>query len=110
MSLDIEQIMDRSRVEAAEDWRGEIATMPFIKFPHDWEIQVIPPFGGAVIRFRVRLPSGVVKSIYLDSRDALGCVGEPYWEVYPCDGDVGRCLKAETDQLLELMAKEQPNG
>jgi len=45
----------------------------------------------------------VEKSIYLDSHDRLGCVGEPYWEVYPCDGDTGRCLKAEIAELLKLI-------
>jgi hypothetical protein len=103
MRFDLEQTIARARIEDAEDWRGAIDTMPFIKFPADWEVQVIPPFAGATVRFRVRLPSGVEKSIYLDSHDRLGFVGEPYWEVYPCDGDTGQCLKAEIAELLKLI-------
>lgn len=94
----------RVNVERNQKWMEELEHIPFIQFPADWKIQVIPPFGDAVVRFRVQLPCGTEKSIYLDSRDSLGCFGEPYWEVYPVQDDVGRCERADIEQLLTLIA------
>ena len=100
---------NRLRIEQQQDWRKELSVIPFIKFPADWSIQVIPPFGDAVVRFRVRLPSGTEKSIYLDSRNSLGYwekPDEPYWEVYPYQSDVGLCDIGEINTLLEMIGDE----
>lgn len=96
--------MRRWDVEADEKWREIAGEIPFIKFPADWTVAVIPPFAGALARFRVKLPDGREKSIYLDFYDRLGYVGQPYWEIYPVLGDVERCLLNETDKLLAAIA------
>ena len=77
---EVEEIMEYRK------WVGEI---PFIKFPSDWEVQIIPPFGGAVARFCVKKGDKQV-SIYLDCYERLGIFGEPYWEIYPYEDDVFR--------------------
>jgi hypothetical protein len=106
-SLSIEHSISRSRVEVAEDWRGRISEIPYIKWPADWEVRAIPPFGGALVRYMVRLPNGAVKSIYLDCFQSLGFFGqEAYWEVYPVGGDVGRCAVEDVQELLRLVADE----
>lgn len=88
-------------------WAKEI---PFIKFKEDWEVKVVPPYSGAVVRFHVQKGSAHV-SVYLDCYDALGYVEQPYWEIYPdIDGDTYRCLMHETEKLLshiELSLKNQ---
>lgn len=105
-------IMERYRVESQQKWREEIDAMPWITFPADWKVQIIPPFGDAVIRFRVELPSGDKRSVYLDARHSLGTwrdeQGEfiPYWEVYPYRGDVGRCDKENVAELLAMIGDE----
>jgi hypothetical protein len=107
--MDTSLHMTRLRLEDAQQWREEIQDIPFIQFPADWQIQVIPPFGDAVVRFRVRLPSGKEKSIYLDKRNSLGYwhdVNKAYWEVYPHQGDVGRCNMNEINLLLEMIGDE----
>jgi hypothetical protein len=99
----------RYEVENEQKWREEIDRIPFIQFPGDWKIQVIPPFSDAVVRFRVQLPSGTEKSIYLDARNSLGYwdkIDEPYWEVYPYQSDIGRCGIDEINSLLEMIADE----
>lgn len=94
----------RYDVESAEKWRDFIPPIPFIKFPKDWQVKIIPPFGGAVVRFIVKLPdSEVTKSVYLDCFDRLGIMGCPYWEVYPYKNDVGRCEMADTKKLLQMI-------
>jgi hypothetical protein len=82
--------------------RKWIDKIPFIEFPANWKIQIIPPFGGASIRFRVKNGKSYV-SIYLDCYDNLGCVGEPYWEVYPYQTDTFRCGLNETDKLISAI-------
>ena len=113
--MKVDDIMERYLIENKQKWREEIATMPWIQFPADWKIQIIPPFGDAVVRFRVTLPSGAVRSVYLDARCSLGAVLDEngpitYWEVYPHQGDVGRCLKAEVEELLRMIADEGEEG
>jgi len=85
----------------AIDYRKWIKEIPFIKFPEHWEVQIIPPFTGAVIRFRVKNGADFI-SVYLDCYDVLGWFGEPYWEVWPdTDGDVFRCKIKDTNALIE---------
>ena len=105
------RIRAQSYMEQHYKWRENIAVIPFIKFPSDWGVQIIGPFSGAQSRFRVRLPNGEEKSVYLDMDGSLGyfCDDEgntaPYWEVYPVDGDVGRCAMNETDELIRLIGE-----
>lgn len=51
-----------------DKWRKEI---PYIKFDPDCKVQVIPPFGRAVIRFVVSDGENTI-SVYLDCYDELG--------------------------------------
>ena len=87
--------------DRAFETRKWIKKIPYIKFPADWEVQIIPPFSGAIARFRVNNKV----SIYLDVYDLLGCYGEPYWEVYPHKDDVYRCKMAETDILIRAISE-----
>lgn len=82
-------------------WKNEI---PYIKFPSDWEVKIIPPFAGATVRFLIRKDNATV-SVYLDCYDHLGCVGQPYWEVYPHDKDTYRCFMNDTDMLLSAISR-----
>ena len=104
----VELTLARYKVEEEQKWREEVQTLPFIQFPAGWQVQVIPPFSDAVVRFRVKLPSGAEKSIYLDKRMSLGYwEGEGYWEVYPYRGDVGRCDIRDIPALLRMIGDEQ---
>ncbi len=89
-------------VMESRKWTDEI---PFIQFPSDWQIKIVPPFAGAVIRFLIKKSAAQV-SIYLDCYGKLGCMNEPYWEVYPADnGDTFRCYLNEIDLLLDAIQK-----
>lgn len=109
---DMNQYLNRLKIEADQHWIGEQEHIPFIQFPADWKVQIIPPFGDAVARFRVELPSGKRKSVYLDVRSSLGYFGAdldaptPYWEVYPYRGDTARCHRWNVPLLLTYIADE----
>ena len=104
--------IERLKIEDQQNWLGRIKSIPFIQFPADWKIQIIPPFGDAVARFKVELPDKRIKSIYLDYENVLGIYwGEdqepaPYWEVYPHQGDVARCAKDDVETLLRYISEE----
>ena len=104
-------------LEDAQVWKEWIPKTPFLKFPLGWEIRIIPPFRGAIIRFNVRendtLPHEHV-SIYLDVSNALGRYFDkdgneaPYWEVYPIENKdnsiiAERCEISDVKTLISLI-------
>ena len=82
-------------------WRKEI---PFIEFPAGWKVQISPPSGGAVVRFRVKKDKAEM-SVYLDCYDSIGRYGSPYWEIYPYNDEAStyRCGIKETEKLLGVI-------
>lgn len=92
-----------------DKWMEEI---PFIKFPDNWQVKMVPPFGRAVVRFFVKRDGMNDRvSIYFDAYGHLGYYGKmgeqpvPYWEVFPGteDGEINRFGKDDTDGFLEAI-------
>ncbi len=101
------QLIAESLIEEKHEWRRWMREIPAIHFPTDWAVTIIPPFGGAVVRFRVNDKV----SVYLDCYDRIGCVGHPYWEIYPDkEGDTDRFSMNDVEELLEgiRLALERP--
>ena len=94
----------RAELERDERWTYWIKRIPAIKFKGSWEVKVIPPFAGAMARFWIDEGEAHV-SVYLDVDDSLGCVGEPYWEVYPYEDDTCRVLMSEPEELTIRIAE-----
>lgn len=83
-----------------------LTSYPYLRFPSTWEVSIIAPYPYAEVRFLVRRRGSPLRgiSVYLDTNDSLGCVGQPYWELYPyCDGDTRRFLLYETDKLIRSL-------
>ena len=90
----------RQEVEQAyeyERWRKEI---PSLNFKKKWKVRILPPFLGAIIRFRIDYKDRYV-SCYLDCYNELGYFGEPYWEIYPYKDDTFRCAMKDTKVLMK---------
>ena len=98
---DLETIIKAESIMEYGKWFKKI---PFIKFKAHWNVQIIPPFNGAVVRFRIE-SKGVNLSIYLDCYDRLGYFGEPYWELYPHNEDIFRCAMNDTESLLKAISE-----
>jgi len=104
-----EIVYEYDKIMETRKWVGEI---PFIKFPSDWKIQIVPPFSGATVRFVVKKNKAHV-SVYLDCYNNLGLYGhnaendnfvaEPYWEVYPYNEDAYRCGMDEIKKLIRAI-------
>lgn len=91
----------------SDKWR---ILIPTFKIKPDWLIQIIPPFTGAVVRFGISKENFKDRqfiSVYLDCYELLGFCGEgnPYWEVYPVNGDTWRCAMDDIDGLMEGIEK-----
>ena len=108
LSTRIRRIRVSHEAYDAFEWEKWTKEIPYINFPERFEVKIIPPFTGAVIRFLVRdkeYPS-VNVSVYLDCYEILGIYGSPYWEIYPyIDGDTYRCGINEIDELLQVITK-----
>lgn len=104
---------ERTEIEQEEEWHEWSHDLPFLSFPSEWQIQIIPPFGGAMIRFKIRRddsPEDRCVSVYFDAYSRLGSMPYPYWEVYPLPSehmpsgdDVRRHAKDETNDLLSTI-------
>ncbi len=73
------------KIDRAFEYEKWITEIPVLAFAPYMRVRVIPPFGGAVVRFLVShkdYPEASV-SVYLDCYNLLAYMGEPYWEVYP---------------------------
>lgn len=112
-SMNIRTIMKRREVEMEQNWIEVAETMPELRLPSAWKIKIMPPFSGVDVRFKITLPSGLVKSVFFDSRCALeNCFDVfgkpvPYWEVAPVGKKWGRCQKNNIDALLKMIAYEE---
>lgn len=101
--MSVELTLARCKIESLEKWRENALVIPFIQFKPEWEIKIIPPFTGAMIRFIVKYNDKTV-SVYLDFFDNLGCYGEPYWEVFPVHDDTARHKMNDVSGLLESIS------
>jgi len=84
------------------EWVGKIPIIPFKK---DWQIELNPPFNGALVRFNV-MKNGKSISVFLDVDDSLGCMNEPYWEIYPYYQDTQRFLLYQVSDLVKAIDLE----
>lgn len=99
----IEDSMIISKYENLQECRKWGSIIPALHFEKEWDVKIIPPFGGAVIRFYIGYNDKHV-SVYFDGYSELGCVPEPYWEYY--DGeDCYRYLMDESEQMMTDIKK-----
>lgn len=96
--------VSRCILEGNEKWREWVKEIPYIRFPSEWDVKIIPPFGGAMARFLIKTGTKEI-SVYLDCHGSLGAFETPYWEVYPYNDDTYRCHMNETDELIKAIGE-----
>ena len=100
----IKRVTLATAMEEEFKWHERSKLIPFLSFPAGWEVKVIPPHTGAIIRFRIRRAYTKEEvSVYLDFDSMLGACDQPYWEVHPYMGDVGRCDLKDTEELIKMI-------
>lgn len=95
-------IVEYDKLQEARKWKKEL---PVFHFEKEWDVKIIPPFGGAIIRFLINHNDKFV-SVYFDAYSDLGWVYDenqnpiPYFEYY--DGkDCYRYLMNESEKMME---------
>ena len=96
-----------SKYENLQECRGWGARIPALHFEKEWDVKIIPPFGGAVIRFHIN-HNGKFVSVYFDGYSEYSELGYmvdendepiPYWEYY--DGE--ECYRYYIDESEQMM-------
>ena len=101
----IEDSMIISKYENLQECRKWGSKIPALHFEKEWDVKIIPPFGGAVIRFHISHNNKNV-SVYFDGYSELGYVVDendkpiPYFEYY--DGE--ECYRYYMDESEQMMA------
>lgn len=107
--MDHTDAVKRYQVENDENWRDWGKTAPWLQFPPELEVKIIPPFGGVMARFMVRFASGTDEdrhvSVYWDCLDNLGYMDRPYWEIYPVKY---KCEENDYDDTARFLMGEEP--
>ena len=101
----IEDSMIISKYETLQECEAWSTRIPALHFEKEWDVKIIPPFGGAVIRFYIDY-NGKHVSVYFDGYSELGYVVDknnkpiPYFEYY--DGE--ECYRYYIDETEDMMA------
>ena len=72
------------------DFKGWSHKLPAFHFDKEWDVKIIPPFAGAIIRFVIDY-NGKHVSVYFDAYSELGWMYDedeqpiPYFEYYYLD-------------------------
>ena len=94
-----------SKYESLQECRKWGSIIPALHFEKEWDVKIIPPFGGAVIRFCIGYNDKHV-SVYFDGYSELGLMYDdegnpiPYFEYY--DGE--DCHRYYIDGSEEMMS------
>lgn len=101
---DFDTTMLISRCEQTQEYRKWLTELPAFNFDNEWNVKIIPPFGGAIIRFHIE-HNGKCVSVYFDAYSELGYMFDendeqiPYFEYY--DGtDIYRYCLDESKQMM----------
>lgn len=105
MEDNVNRILVLSKAEQIHDFRGWANKLPTFHFDKGWDVKIIPPFAGAIIRFTIDY-NGKHVSVYFDAYSELGFVYDkhgksiPYFEYY--DGeDTYRYYLDESDKMMD---------
>lgn len=99
-----EETMIISKYEQLQECKKWMREIPALHFEKEWDVKIIPPFGGAVIRFWIDY-NGKHVSVYFDAYSELGFVYDdndnpiPYFEYY--DGE--ECYRYYMDESEKMM-------
>lgn len=86
-----------------------VKELPALHFEKEWDVKIIPPFGGAIIRFHIN-HNGKHVSVYFDAYSELGWMKDedgnpiPYFEYYNGE-DTCRYYIDEADQMMKDIKK-----
>ena len=109
LEKNVNKTLMRVKVEQEYHYREWSNKLQALHFDKEWDVKIIPPFGGAIIRFTISHNKKGV-SVYFDAYSELGWMYDdkeepiPYFEYYDGD-DTYRYTLDEADQMMEDIRK-----
>ena len=103
---DFETSMVLAKYDILQETRKWINELPVFHFEKEWDVKIIPPFGGAVIRFYINYNDKHV-SVYFDAYSQLGWMVDenknpiPYFEYYDGEKYCYRYRMNEIDKMMK---------
>lgn len=97
------------KYDTLQETRKWAKELPYLHFKQEWNVKIIPPFGGAIIRFCIDY-NGKHASVYFDGYSELGYMCDendepiPYFEFYDGD-DCYRYYMNESEKMMEDIEK-----
>jgi hypothetical protein len=104
-ALQMKDVIKRVEVERDYEYEKWTKEIPALNFNKSWDVKIIPPFGGAIIRFIIEKGDKKI-SVYLECYNELGVMNKPYWEAYDFNDDPRRFLMNETTELLNYITNK----
>ena len=100
-----EQVTNIYKMEEFQEYQKWQKELPYLHFEKEWNVKIIPPFCGAIIRFYIEY-NGKYASVYFDGYSELGFLYDdnhapiPYFEFYDGD-DIHRYCLSESEQMMK---------
>ena len=105
MDKQLERLHIVPKADAMNEYRNWSKKLPYFHFDKEWDVKIIPPFQGAIIRFYISY-NGKFVSVYFDAYSELGWMyyenenPVPYFEYF--DGeDIYRYYLDQSEQMME---------
>lgn len=102
---DLETSMTIAKYDTLQETKKWAKELPALHFEKEWDVKIIPPFGGAIIRFCIDYNKKHV-SVYFDAYSTLGWEFDknenpiPYFEYF--DGkECYRYYINESEKMME---------
>lgn len=109
MDKQLERLQIVSKVDTMYEYKNWSQKLPAFHFDKEWDVKIIPPFQGAIIRFWISY-NGKFVSVYFDAYSELGWMYDenenpiPYFEYF--DGeDIHRYFLEQSEQMMEDIRK-----
>ena len=105
MDKQLERLHIIPKIDAMNEYRNWAQKLLAFHFDKEWDVKIIPPFQGAIIRFHISY-NGKFVSVYFDAYSELGWMYDenenpvPYFEYF--DGeDIHRYYLEQSEQMME---------
>ena len=109
MSSEVNEAFTLAQAENIQHYRKWCKELPALHFEKEWDVMILPPYAGAIIRFVIRYKDKAI-SVFFDANSRLGYMYDeneepiPYYEMY--DGeDIHRYYLGEHEQMMDDIRK-----
>ncbi len=94
--------MNNWEIDRDDKWLEWECKIPELNFDSSWNVRIIPPFAGALIRFKV-FKGDKYCSVFLDVFNNLGWQKKAYWGVLSYTDDEYEIAMDNVEELMKVI-------